>query len=135
MSKKVTLKKNQEFIFQPPSKGAEPKYPWDQWFDGSLWLLERSSEAIKGDYEAETNVMPAKIKSGARRKYKYVQVSRLDADGKKLVDAIIIRARDMTAEEREFEDALRAEEKIELAARKQAKKAETETTLPLSHTA
>lgn len=24
----------------PPLGGGEPKYPWDQWLDGQVWLLD-----------------------------------------------------------------------------------------------
>jgi hypothetical protein len=46
-----------------------------------------------------------------RLRYKVVQISRLDADGHRLDNALIIKARDMTAVERVAEDLKRAEEK------------------------
>jgi hypothetical protein len=123
MAKPIKLKKGVEFDFA--TAGKQAKYPWDEWFNGDLLMLERSTFnadgtiAEKKDYEVETDAMPPKLKTAARRRYKVVQISRRDANGDKLVDALIIRARDMTADERTAEDLQRAEEK---AARK-AKKA------------
>lgn len=134
MSKTVKLGKGKDFTFASPAPGGgQPsKYPWDEWFDGTLLLLERSfgdqddagnitNVHDKKDYEVGTNAMVPKMKTAARKRYKVVQVSRLDQDGKRLVDSLIIRARDMTADERDAEDILRAEEKAE----KKAKKAES----------
>jgi hypothetical protein len=124
MAKQVKLRKNQEAdsLFNGNGRGGAAKYPWDEWFSGELLLLERSegTENDKGtivtptvvrDYGVPTDAMPPKIKTAARRRYKVCQVSRRDADNNRLVDALIIRARDMTAEERQEEDRLRAEEK------------------------
>ena len=121
MAKAVKLPKNREFQFTSGGGGgASGKYPWDEWFNGSLLLLERSDADDEGnvtgekrDYEVHTNAMPPKIKTAARRRYKIVQISRKDADGNKLNEAVIIRARDMTDEERLAEDVLRAEEKAD----------------------
>ena len=132
MAKPVKMPKNREFVFKSSSKGGS-KYPWDNWLNGDLLLLERST-GVEGetgsiveiheqkDYEAPTNYMPAKLKTAARNRYKIVQVSRVDADGNRLGDALIIRARDMTADERVAEDALRIEEKEEAKAKKLAKR-------------
>ncbi len=79
----------------------------------------------KRDYEVQTDAMPAKLKTAGRRRYKVVQISRLDADGHKLQGALIIKARDMTAEERQAEGLLRAEEKTAFAEKKAAAKAAT----------
>ena len=126
MAKQVKLTKNREFQFKSASAGAGGKYPWDEWFDGTLLLLERSDVdenddltpgGTKRDYEVDTNAMPPKIKTAARRRYKVVQISRRDADGNQLGEAVIIRARDMTADERVAEDILRAEEKAERKAK------------------
>lgn len=138
MAKQVKLGKGKEFNFAQAraAGGAESKYPWDEWFDGSLLLLERSegednekgtieTPTVKKDYEVSTNAMVPKLVTAARRKYKICQISRMDADGKKLANALIIKARDMTPEERAEEDALRIEEKQRTAERKAAKKAET----------
>ena len=139
MAKEFKLRKNQEFTFRQATGGggAVSKYPWDEWFapaedkdgkqlhadgSGKLLLLERSigPEDAKGtiaaptekrDFEVSVNSMVPKIKAAGRKRYKVVQVSRLDADGAKLKDALIIRARDMTADERLAEDLMRAEEK------------------------
>lgn len=131
MAKQVKLTKGKEFQFNVAGGRDVTKYPWDEWFDGRLIMLERSSggENEKGtivdvtekrDYEVPTNGMPPKIHTAARRRYKVVQISRLDPDGNRLKDALIIRARDMTPEERVEEDLLRAEEKEEAKAKKSA---------------
>jgi len=127
MAQKVKLAKGKEFNFEVAKGGGASKYPWDEWFNGDLLLLERSDvipdptdpkkavldpEGVKRDFECPRDAMPGKLKSAARRKYKVVQISRHDADGHKLTnDGLIIRARDMTQEERAAEDILRAEEK------------------------
>lgn len=133
MAQKVKLAKGKEFTFKVASSGGggETKYPWDEWFNGDLLLIARSegTEDDKGtittisekrDYEVRTDAMPAKLKTAARRRYKVVQISRLDEHGNKLQDALIIRARDMNAEERTAEDMLRAEEKEAREAKKAA---------------
>lgn len=123
MAKPVKLARGKEFTFkQTPSGIGETKYPWDEWFNGDLLMLERSDgpENEKGTIEVPTterdfgvpvNSMPAKIQTAARRRYKVVQISRLDTDGKKLTNALIIKARDMDASERAEEAILRAEER------------------------
>lgn len=129
MPKTVKLKKGQEFTFK--KGGATPsKYDWDGWFNGELLLIERSDvdadgnvTGVKRDFEVETDAMPAKLKTAARRRYKIVQISRVDADGNPLPnDGLIIKARDMTPEERQTEDELRAEEKEANKERREAKK-------------
>ena len=128
MAKHVKLGKNKEFIFTSGG-GQSTKYPWDEWFNGDLLLLERSEVDESGnvtghrDFDVERDAMPAKLKTAARRRYKVVQISKKDADGNKLTNSLIIRARDMTLEERQSEDILRAEEK---AARKAANESEPE---------
>jgi hypothetical protein len=117
MAKELKLKKGQEFTF---ARSQASKYPWDDWFNGSLLLLERSDvngdgdvdvNGEKRDYEVDTDAMAPKLKTAARRRYKVVQISRRDADGNKLENALIIRARTMDASERGAEYLLRAEEK------------------------
>jgi hypothetical protein len=102
---------------QPTDKGTEilievrgavgggTKYPWAEWFNGTLRLIEKGT-----DYTVETDKIPGKVKNAARRLYKIVQISRRDADDNKLADSLIIRARDMTAAERVAEDLRRAEQ-------------------------
>lgn len=126
MAQKVKLPKGKEFQFPTARVGTfAAKYPWDEWFNGDLLLLERSEgpenekgtviegqETVKRDYNVPTNAMFPKIKTAARRRYKVVQTSRRDHEGNKLPNGgIIIKGRDMTAEERAEEDMLRAEEK------------------------
>jgi hypothetical protein len=138
--KKVKLAKGREFTFAAPKRGGgpEPKYPWEEWFSGELLLLEQSvgqaddkgnitTISEKRDYECPTTQMLSKIKAAARRSYKVVQISRKDVDGKPLGEALIIKARPMTDEERQAEDALRIEEKAKAAKAKKAAEANGHT--------
>lgn len=106
MPKQVKLGKNKEFTFRSAGGGQASKYPWDAWFNGDLLMLEKGT-----DFDVEAKNMPGKIKSAARRRYKVVQISLRDADGNKLVDSLIIKSRDMMADERTAEDIRRAEAK------------------------
>lgn len=135
MAKQVKLRKGQEFTFKTAKGGGASKYPWDEWLNGDLLLLERSSgtEDDKGtvvnitdkrDFEVQRDAMPAKLKTAGRRRYKVVQISKRDADGKPLEnDGLIIQARDMDATERQAEDLLRAEEREEAKQKREEKKA------------
>lgn len=131
MAKPVKLAKGREFQFKSGRGGALSKYDWDAWFNGDLLLLEQStgdkdnlgnvvSVDKKADYDVSTNTMPGKLKFAARKRYKVVQISRVDADGNNLENSIIVRARDMNADEKMEENRKRAEEK----AAREAKKAE-----------
>lgn len=142
MAKQVKLGKGKEFVFAAPKAGGfASTYPWDQWFSpdpkefpSGLVLIERSVFKSAGDgdglvvsekkdYDVPTNHMVPKLHTAARRRYKVVQISRHDADGKRLVDSLIIRARDMTPDERAEEDAQRVVEKAEKTARTAHEKA------------
>ena len=124
MAKAVKLAKGKEFTFAPSGRGGGlSKYPWDEWFNGSLLLIERTvyeaddvTVVERRDYDVPTNTMVPKIKAAARKRYKVCQVSRRDEHGQRLGDALIIRARDMSTDERISEDLLRAEEKAARAA-------------------
>ena len=130
MAQKIKLARGKEFTFPKTGGGVvASKYPWDEWFSGDLLLLERSEGTenekgtidtitVKKDYEVGNDAMLPKIKTAARKRYKVCQVSRYDADGNRLVNSLIIKARDMTDDEKQAEDILRAEEK---AAAKAAK--------------
>ena len=131
MAKTVKLAKGKEFSF-PTSAGGQPtKYPWDEWFSGDLLLLERSDVDAEGnltgakrDFEVERDAMPAKLKLAARKRYKIVQISKRDVDGKPIDhDGLIIKARDMTDDEKVAEDIQRAEDK----AAKEAAKSKAST--------
>lgn len=122
MAKQVKLAKGREFTFEAPKTGGASKHPWDEWFNGDLLLLEQSegtkdeNGAVievteKKDFEVSLNQMPNRLKQAARRRYKIVDISRYDANRKRLEDAFIIRARDMNDEEREAEDLQRIEDK------------------------
>lgn len=132
MAKQVKLGKGKEFSFKTTKSGGESKYDWDGWLNGDLLLLEQSEGdkddkgtviniTVKKDYEVDTNAMPPKLKVAARKRYKVVQISRLDADGHKLKNALIIKARDMDANERDAEDVQREIDKENLAQRKAGK--------------
>lgn len=140
MASKVKLPKGKEFTFKQTSGGGgESKYPWDEWLNGELLLLERSegTENEKGtievittkrDFEVPRDAMPAKLKTAARRRYKVVQISKRDADGNRLEnEGLIIRARDMNDEERAEEDILRAEEKDASIERRKNRRDTSET--------
>lgn len=138
MPKAVKLAKGKKLVASTGG-AAITKYPWNEWFnpnlkdfpDGYVHLEQSAGEknekgtvdkiTEKKDYEVDTDAMPAKIKTAARARYKVVTIFRKDADNNKLVNSLIIQARDMTAEEKVAEDLLRAEEK---AARKEKKAAE-----------
>lgn len=124
MAQKVKLAKGQEFVFSSGKAGGVSKFPWDEWLNGDLLLIEQSegpkddkgntieeTMTAKKDYEVSTDFMGPKLKTAARRRYKICEVSRRDHAGRRLGNALIIRARDMTPEERVAEDILRAEEK------------------------
>lgn len=138
MPKPVKMPKNKEFHFVTSPSG-QAKYDWDGWFNGDLIMIERSEMVATGkdeegndtfrvtvvrDYDVLTDAMPPKIKIAARRRYKVCQISRIDPDGKRLNDALIIRARDMTEEERAEEDAERVVDKQKLKAAQAKRKAE-----------
>ncbi len=115
MPKVVKVPKGKEFTFTSGVKVS--KYPWDEWFNNTLLLLERTVRDDDGkvtekrDYDTHEEAMAVKLKLAARRKYKAIQISKRDFDGNRLVDSLIIRTRDMTPEERLAEDTRRAEEK------------------------
>lgn len=149
MARELKPKKGKEYVFQQAKGGGAQKYPWDQWFAtvgtieevygkskppkelaglptdlkiGKLLILSRDSEDSKGDYDVPTGSMPNKLRDAARKRYMMVDIGRHDEDGQRLKDELIIRARDMTDEEREAEDLLRAEEKVALEEKKAEKK-------------
>jgi hypothetical protein len=125
MAHKVKLAKNKTFEFKSRAVGGTVKYPWDEWFDGNLYLLERHTDGAenekgtietpteegKRDFGVSVNAMVPKLHTAARRRYKVVQISRENEHGHRIKGGLIIQARDMTEEERAAEDALRAEEK------------------------
>lgn len=124
MAKTVKLKggKTADDLFAASVAGT--KYPWDDWFktdengNGPILLLEKNEGDTVKDFDVEVDAMPAKIRTAARRRYKVVQIARRDADGQKLENGLMIRARNMTPAERTAEDELRAEEKEAAKARK-----------------
>ncbi len=131
MAKLVKLPKGKEFQFRASKSGGASHYNWDQWFDGQTWLLEQSQGeknnlgtvvkvTEKRDFEGPIAWMPSKVKIAGRKRYKVVQVSRVDAEGEKITDGVIIKARDMTPDERVAEDALRAHERATWGSKKKA---------------
>lgn len=96
-----TLKK-----FEFKTASASSKYPWDAILDGKINVITKGE-----DYEVETDAMPPKIKTAARRRYKTVKVAIMTDDDGKKTDTIAVQATDMTPDQRIAEDAKRAEEK------------------------
>ncbi len=110
-------------VFDFGHKGESTRqniYPWGEWLDGTLWLLERSegpanekgtilpgTETTKRHYGVPTLHMVAKVKLAATKAYKIAQVSRYGPDGTKLADGFVMQARPMTPEERVEEDKQR----------------------------
>lgn len=129
MAKQVKLGKGREFSFKAAGAQAT-KYAWDEWFTGDLLMLEQAVGTgvdekgnITGvsdpkDFAVSIDAMIPKLKTAGRRRYKVIQVSRYDADGKRLVGCLIIKARPMDADERVAEEIRRAEDKEKLAAKK-----------------
>ena len=92
MAKPIKLSKNREFTFAPTAgRGQESKYPWDEWLNGSLLLLERSTgvEGPKGtieditekrDYEVPTGHMPPKLMANnlVCHPYRFDQLFQID---------------------------------------------------------
>ncbi len=113
--KQIKLPKGKAFEFKKATTTS--KYAWDSYFDGNVNMLtktkvdEAGAVTEAGDYTVETDAMLPKIKTAARRRYKVVQTSRFDHEGKRLEDAIILQARDMNDDEKAAEDLKRAEEK------------------------
>jgi hypothetical protein len=106
--------------------GFTAKYPWEDFFNGELNLLERhdgpendkgtiedDKATVRRDYGVPNDGMLPKIKTAARARYLVCAIYRKDADGKRLVNSMYVRARPMTAEERTAEDLLRAEERAD----------------------
>lgn len=48
--------------FTPGKGGALPKYPWEDWTDGSPWRIHRGQ-----DYDISTESMAAVVRNYARR--------------------------------------------------------------------
>lgn len=141
VAKEIKLPKGKEFTFKQAKGGraAESRYDWDNWLSGKLLLLEQSTgtkgekgEIVgepeeKKDFEVSVNEFVGKAKTAARQRFKVVQVSRFDADGAPLKDAVIIKARDMDDDEKAAEELRRAEQKERNAARREERKQEGTT--------
>lgn len=52
--------------------GPVPKYPWDKWLDGQIWVLEKgipaSGSRRKGDFTCEVATMADNVRKTARRR-------------------------------------------------------------------
>lgn len=132
MAREFKMPKGAKLTKAAGGGGFTAKYSWDEWFSGkpALVLIERSSgpendkgtvedhaATTKRDYGVPVNAMPPKIHTAARRRYKVVDVFRRDHTGAKLEhNGLILQPRDMTPDERQAEDLLRAEEKAALRA-------------------
>jgi N-acetyl-anhydromuramyl-L-alanine amidase AmpD len=63
--------------FKPSRKrGPEPRYPWDDWFDGQQWLLTRDE-----DFKSTLVIMQDTIRKKAKKLKKRVSVWYGDEDG------------------------------------------------------
>lgn len=132
MPKAVKLGKGKEITFDSIGNGAtfERVYDWKSWlnpdpkqFPGGYVLLEQSlgekddkgnvvKVTEKRDFNVSMFTMIGAIIGAARRNFKHVDISRRDADGEKLVNAVIIRARDMTEDEKFLEMSRRSNVKL-----------------------
>ena len=128
MAKQVQMAAGAKFQFRSGKSEGEQKYAWDEWLNGDLLMIEQSigekdekgtvvKVREKRDYDVNTDAMPGKLKSAARRRKRVVEISRVDADGQKLVNALIIRSREMTPDEEAAEMKLREKEKEERKAK------------------
>lgn len=136
MPKHVKVGKGKEFVFKSGREGRarESQYDWDSWFNGDLLLIEQSegekdakgavvSVGVKKDFDEPINKMVFKTRLAARQRYKHLDVSRYDSDNNRLDNAFVIRARDMSDEERAQEDERREEVRAANRARKKQKEA------------
>ena len=128
MPKQVKVPKGREFQFQASRRfGQSTKYDWNNWLNEELILLEQSTGTKdengtvievteKRDYECSTEALTAKLRFAGRRRYKVVDISRYGAEGDRLKDSLIIKARPMTDLERLEEDDRRVIDKAKLKA-------------------
>ena len=144
MAKPVKLSKGKKITFAPPRSGARGQYDWDRWFNPDphkfpegLVLLEQSlgekdesgnvvNVTEKRDFSMSPKFMVLKIRGAARRRFKIVQVTRNDADGNRMEDAIIIQARDMTEDEKHIERVRRSDRKLAKLKKKEAAEAKAQ---------
>jgi hypothetical protein len=49
-----------------PGKSHRGKYPWDQWFDGQVWLLERGKDFDIQPYSLRTLAYDQAVKRGIK---------------------------------------------------------------------
>lgn len=101
--------------FEFKSAKSSSKYQWDAILDGNQNVICKGE-----DYELDTDSMPPKIKTAARRRYKTVKISTRDHNGNKLTEMLVVQAFDMDTDQRAAEDIKRAEEKEARAAAKAA---------------
>ena len=60
--------------FEFKGTGGTPRYPWDQWLDGSVWELKSGA-----DYTVPTPTMVAMTHAAARCRGLRVRTARVDA--------------------------------------------------------
>lgn len=67
-----------------PGEHVRDRYPWDEWLDGSAWLLRRGD-----DYTITTASMRAAASRAATERNKRVRTSAQEDDG---AEALAIQA-------------------------------------------
>jgi hypothetical protein len=74
-------------LAQFPKARRQSKYPWDQWLDGSVWLLRKGE-----DYETTSPSMRAIATSAAKKEGKRLRTQiTVDEDG---IEALVIQVRE-----------------------------------------
>jgi hypothetical protein len=66
--RRVVAEKLENFPGGARTKGGGRKYPWDEWLDGSIWLLRKDE-----DYSSTTLSFRATISKTAKREGKKVR--------------------------------------------------------------
>ena len=56
-----------------PSLSSEPRYPWDEWLDGSVWELEKGR-----DFNSKVPTFRANAQTQARKRGRSVRTRLLD---------------------------------------------------------
>lgn len=119
MAKKIELPKSFTFETRSFGGGGAAKYPYDQWFNGEAWLISKGE-----DYPGKTAYMPYKLTLAALKRGKHVDISRVGPNGESLKDALLIKARPLTEEEKLHAKERLAALKAQAATRKARKAAE-----------
>lgn len=94
MAKKLEQVPEDQIEARTGGAGRKPKYPWDEWLDGSLWQLESGVDFEPSDFKAddEDEARQAFIRNArsAANKKGYGLYARLLKDG----SSVLIRAQE-----------------------------------------